>query len=109
MKITTGRIRSIFLYITLSIVFIFSVAKTADTDRLKKDVIPTFQSINLKIDARDTEYGGNVSMALTVKNPANSFIFHAEDMTLVDIVLSGKEGEISVTYESGEHGRTTLT
>ncbi len=89
--------------------FWLSVAKAADTERLKKDVIPTFQTINLKIDARETEYGGNVNMALTVKNAANSFIVHAEDITLIDIILSGKDGEISVSPELGEYGRTTLT
>jgi len=109
MKFTAGRISNLLLSSTLAIVFGQSVVNAADTERLKKDVVPTFQSINLKIDARETEYGGNVNMALTVKNPTNSFIIHAEDIMLVDIVMSGKDGEISVNYETGQHGRTTLT
>jgi len=101
------RVLSIAICLIISIRY--SAIYAADTERLKRDVIPTFQSINLKIDARETEYGGNVNMALTVKNQTSSFIFHAEEMTIVDLVLTGKDGEIKSSYASGENGRTTLT
>jgi len=81
----------------------------ADTERLKKDVVPTFESINLKIDPRETTYGGNVSIALSVKNETNSFIFHAEEIMIVDLILSGKQGEIKTSTAAGENGRITLT
>jgi len=99
------------IFITISIILTLGqiLGFASDTERLKKDVVPTFQTINLKIDSRETAYGGNVNMSLTVNNPASSFIFHAEDMTIVDLVLSGKEGEIKTTYAAGENGRTTLT
>ncbi len=109
MKVTTGRISRNFTIIAFSIVFGISTVKAADTERLKKDVIPVFQTINLKIDSRETAYGGNVNMTMLVKNPTNSFIFHAEDMSIVDVVMTGKNGEIKTTYVTGEHGRTTLT
>lgn len=98
-------------FITVSIILTIGqlVGLASDTERLKKDVVPTFQTINMKIDARETTYGGNVNMSLTVKNQTSSFIFHAEDMSIIDLVLSGKDGEIKTTYVAGENGRTTLT
>lgn len=97
--------------VPFSSVIFFSAAllNAADTERLKKDIVPTYQSINMKLDARETAYGGNVNIALTVKNQTNSFIFHAEDMTIVDVVLMSKDEEIKSTYAKGENGRITLT
>ncbi|MCH9024133.1 MAG: hypothetical protein IH931_02260 [candidate division Zixibacteria bacterium] len=81
----------------------------ADTIRLKKEVVPTFQAIDLKIDAREADYSGTVSIDLEVLNPTNEFIFHAEDIELNKVVLTGGEKELDYTLSTGEKGRVTLT
>ncbi len=109
MKFITNRTVCLLMSTAFVICFGFLNVMAADTERLKKDVVPVFQSINLKIDSRDSAYGGNVNINLSVKNPANTFIIHAEDITIVDLVFSGKDGEIAVTHQPGKNGRTTLT
>ena len=81
----------------------------ADTIRLKKEVVPTFQTIDLKIDAREADYSGTVSIDLEVLNPTNEFIFHAEDIELNKVLLTDGEKELDYTLSSGENGRVTLT
>ena len=64
---------SIFAVLAINLSAIFA----ADTIRLKIEVIPTFQAIDLKIDAREAEYSGTVSIDLEVINPTSDFIFYA--------------------------------
>ena len=46
--------------------------------RLGQDVVPTFQSIRLKIDADQKDYSGSVRIDLEVRKVATTFAFHAE-------------------------------
>ncbi|MEE8149413.1 MAG: hypothetical protein V3T75_03060, partial [candidate division Zixibacteria bacterium] len=87
----------------------FSPVLAADTIRLKKEVIPTFQTIDMKIDAREADYSGTVSIDLEVLNPTNEFIFHAEDIELNKVLLTIDEKELDYTLSTGENGRVTLT
>ena len=87
----------------------FSSLFAADTIRLKKEVVPTFQAIDLKIDAREADYSGTVSIDLEVFNPTNEFIFHAEDIELNKVLLTNGEKELDYTINRGEKGRVTLT
>ena len=81
----------------------------ADTIRLKKEVVPTFQTIDLKIDAREADYSGTVSIDLEVLNPTSEFIFHAEDIELNKVLLPSADKELDYTLTTGAKGRVTLT
>jgi alanyl aminopeptidase len=93
----------LFLAISFSSVF------AADTIRLKKEIVPTFQTINLKIDARETDFSGSVAIDLEVRQTTNGFIFHAEDIELNKVILRNDDTELDYTLEKGEKGRITLT
>ena len=92
--------------ISLSTIF------SADTIRLKKEVIPTFQAIDLKIDAREVDYSGTVSIDLAVLNPTNEFIFHAEDHFLapfcflksIKSIFTESLGRLALKTESERSG-----
>lgn len=77
--------------------------------RLDHKVVPVFQTIELVIDADKADYSGTVVIELQVNEPANSFRFHAESMTLDRIELSGPDGLIKTESESGGRGLVTLT
>ncbi|MCH7948346.1 MAG: M1 family peptidase, partial [candidate division Zixibacteria bacterium] len=96
---------AIFAVLAINLSAIFA----ADTIRLKKEVVPTFQTIDLKIDAREAEYSGTVSIDLEVLNPTSEFIFHAEDIELNKVLLTSAEKELDYTLTTGEKGRVTLT
>ncbi|MFQ5701930.1 MAG: M1 family metallopeptidase [Acidobacteriota bacterium] len=80
-----------------------------DPLRLGDAVVPTFESIHLVVDADKTDYRGAVAIDLKVKESTRSFRFHAEDMDLRKIVLTGPGGPIGVEQESGKIGLVTIT
>jgi alanyl aminopeptidase len=76
-------------------------AALADEPRLDPNVAPTSQSIELELDADQENYRGTVRVELRVKQPAREFLFHAEEMTLDRVELSGKSGPVALSVESG--------
>jgi len=108
MKLTSRRPKFIIQLTALIICINVCAGFAADTERLLKEVVPTFQTVNLKIDPRTESYEGNVSIMLTVNKTTNTFIFHAEDMSIVDLILSDKKGSVKAEHSAGEFGRTTI-
>ncbi|MGH8015254.1 MAG: M1 family metallopeptidase, partial [Candidatus Zixiibacteriota bacterium] len=109
MRFTAAKKLNIVLSAALINSVFFSLAAGADTDRLKRDIVPIYQTINLKIDPRLTSYTGNVSITLSVKNSTNTFIIHVEDITIEELILSSQDKQIQTDYTPGEYGRTTIT
>ena len=70
---------------------------TAEERRLDRSVAPTFQSIHLNLDANEVNYNGSVRIELAVETPAGSFYFHAAEMTLDRVALSGESGIIDIS------------
>ena len=78
---------------------LFPVASAAESSRLGDDVFPTFQSIELRLDADQLDYRGRVRIELTVAEPTRRFRFHSEGLELQSLVLEGPEGVVAASHE----------
>jgi len=74
----------------------------AEVLRLGTDVTPTFEAIELHLDADQTEYRGTATIELAVHKATRRVRFHARDMTLDRITLEGPQGAIEVHQRTGE-------
>ncbi|HEX6791021.1 MAG TPA: M1 family metallopeptidase [Candidatus Krumholzibacteria bacterium] len=82
----------------------------ADEPRLDPNVAPTSQAVELTLDSDQENYTGAVTIRLHVTKPAREFLFHAEEMTLDKVELSGAAGAIPVTVaEAGDRGTQKAT
>ena len=68
--------------------------------RLDTQVVPTFQSVTLRIDAGTTEYTGSTTVELRVRTATQSFRFHAEEIPITKLTLAGKGGPVAVEHQS---------
>jgi alanyl aminopeptidase len=74
-------------------------ASTAESTRLGRQVLPTFQSVALEVDADQADYRGSVRVTLEVLEPTDRFSLHARDMELGPLVLEGPGGPIETSHE----------
>ena len=82
----------------------------ADEPRLDPNVSPTFQAVDLNLDAEQENYHGSVRIELSVAQPARDFLFHAEEMTIDAATLTGSSGEIPITIsDAGDRGTRRAT
>jgi alanyl aminopeptidase len=81
---------------------VFTLAATgqAAAPRLGRDVIPTFQLIELRLDARQDGYEGTTRIELDVKRPTRTFFLHAEALDIGSITLSRSGEEVSCRYQA---------
>ncbi len=91
-------------FLALALLFLASNL-TAATLRLGTDVVPTSQSIMLTVDPRKDDFTGSVKVDLDVKKATSSFRFHAEDLTITSLDLSGAEA----SFAKGEEGTVLVT
>lgn len=85
-------------------------AAALEPNRLDPRVAPLSQSVDLRLDARQEKFGGSTRIALKVAAPTSSFRFHAQDLTLDPIVLSGADGKpVAVQVEPGADGMILAT
>ena len=80
-------------------------ARGAVYNRLDRDVVPTFESVRLKLDPTSPDYSGAVHIDLTVATPSASFRLYARAMDVIRVTLSGSGGPIEATFEGGEAGQ----
>src|SRR5439155_1532579 len=64
--------------------------------RLSRDAVPASESVELTLDPEQSDYRGRVTIALDVREPARELRFHARGMTLDDVSLRGRSGEVRV-------------
>jgi alanyl aminopeptidase len=69
-----------------------------EAGRLGRSVVPTFQAVELAVDAEQTDYSGTVRLTLEVREPTDHFSLHARDMTLESVSLQGPDGPVDTTY-----------
>jgi aminopeptidase N len=81
-------------------------ASAADT-RLDREVVPTFQSISLRVDADSLSYTGSTHIELKAQKPTQSFRFHARIVSLDKLRFSGPKGAIELTTTTGDKGLVT--
>ena len=77
----------------------------AATVRLGNDVVPLSEKVTLLLDPAKDEYSGSVTVELDVKKETQAFRFHAEDMTITSLSLTGMD----VTHAKGEDGTVLVT
>ncbi len=82
-----------------------AVGRAATNNRLDRDVLPTFESIRLKIDPSRPDYSGAVHIDLTVVTPTQSFRLYAVGLDVIKVTLIGPAGEIATRFEPGENGQ----
>jgi len=81
----------------------------AEEMRLDPNVAPTFQAIELNLDAQKTEYSGSVRIELQVKESTTTFRFHAEEMNLTRLELRDQKGPVDLVFGSGDNGLIYVT
>ncbi len=77
--------------------------------RLGTEVVPTFERIDLTLDARKPDYRGSVRIDLRVGRETSAIHFHAEGMTIATMNLRGPAGPVTLTWEVGPRGYVTAT
>jgi len=91
--------------LTLIAIANFAFAGTPNEPRLDPNVAPTHESIELNLDSNQDNYNGSVKIQLHVAKATREFLFHAEEMKLDKVELTGAGGAIPVTVaEAGDRG-----
>jgi alanyl aminopeptidase len=76
--------------------------------RLGRDVVPTFQRVQLRLDPDKRSYSGSVHVELKVASASDTIRFHAEGQKLARVTLRQGGDSVSVTRTTGDHGLQTL-
>lgn len=102
------RTACVALAVSLIVPWVFPSPAKASI-RLERDVVPTFEAVNLKLNADERTYTGSVRIDLNVVSAAKEFSFHAVDMDFSKMALSGAGGTIGITHEVGDRGLVTVS
>ena len=88
----------------------------AAVQRLGRQVVPTFESVRLTLDAAQPDYSGAVHVDLEVKEPVASFKFHALDVAIQKLELKALVGSagaagpiIEASHATEPLGMVTVT
>ncbi len=73
-------------------------AEAAAVPRLGHAVVPTFESIRLALDPAKPSYTGTVRIELSARERTGSFVFHARDVAIERLRLSGKAGDVPAAH-----------
>ncbi|MFQ5599848.1 MAG: M1 family aminopeptidase [Candidatus Krumholzibacteriia bacterium] len=100
--------------LTLAAVFVLApgaatLVRAEGGYRLGQEVVPTFQAITLRINAGEKDYDGSTHIELQVKETTRSFSFHAEEMPIHEVILTGKDGPVELEYGIGDHAMVEVT
>ncbi len=76
--------------------------------RLPHQVVPTEQSIRLRLDADQRDYTGSTEIALDVTEATSTFQFHSEGLTLTKLVLTQNNAANPTSFQAGELGIVTV-
>ena len=83
-------------------------ASSARAQRLPSDVVPTFESVRLRVDADTTDYSGSVHVELEVRQPTSKIQLDALGQKLEDVRLTAGGRPVTVRTTQGERGLLTL-
>jgi alanyl aminopeptidase len=95
------------VWVLVSIVVGVGVAGAENSWRLDANVRPTFEAIELKLDASQADYSGKVRIELEVSEPVDSFRFHAKGQTLTGWSFAGPAGPLELDLEQSDDGFVT--
>jgi alanyl aminopeptidase len=83
-------------------------APAAPNNRLARDVVPTFQSVRLKLDPSRPDYSGAVHVDLKVAAAASSFAFYAKNMDVIAVKLSNAAGVVQTSFVADPNGQVVV-
>ncbi len=72
--------------------------------RLSHDVVPTFESVELDLNATKADYAGKVHIDLDVRRAVDRFRLHSEGSRLTSVILTARGHTIAVTPSEVSHG-----
>jgi alanyl aminopeptidase len=84
-------------------------ARAAESGRLGHDIVPVSESVSLRLDPRQADYAGTVTIALEAKRPVAEFRLHAESLTVESITFEGGKAPGTPQWKSEDHGRLLVT
>jgi alanyl aminopeptidase len=79
--------------ISLSLLILTAIPVLAAPNRLGREVVPTSETITLKLDPRLDTYSGTAVFELDVKKSVPTFSLHAEEMKIGKITIDGVEAK----------------
>src|ERR1044071_9153610 len=82
-----------------------TLASAAEPGRLPEGVRPTFEAISLDLDPKKADYTGSVRVELEVEAPLSTFAFHAEEMEVTSLKLSGAAGPVAAGHKPAAYGQ----
>jgi alanyl aminopeptidase len=98
-------LRAAICVLLLTVTAKFAFAAAPNEPRLDPNVAPTAESVELNLDSNQDNYNGSVKIQLHVAKATREFLFHAEEMKLDKVELTGAAGAIPVTIsEGGDRG-----
>jgi len=86
-----------------------SASVAAANIRLDSSVTPVFEDVTLDLNSDQKDYSGTVRIELRVRQTTSEFQFHAEEMVLDRVELTGKKGPVDLTIEDGDEGLRMVT
>jgi alanyl aminopeptidase len=76
--------------------------------RLDKVVVPTAESVTLKLDADQPEYSGSVRIELKASAAADSFQLNVRNLKIATLSLASSAGAVPATYHDAPFERITV-
>lgn len=76
--------------------------------RLDPRAAPTAQRVRLRLDPASTTYSGSTTIDLTLSEPTDEILFHAEGQAFDDLTLTGPDGEVEVEVAREDQGVVRL-
>jgi cytosol alanyl aminopeptidase len=92
-----------------ALLLLSAVASADDAGRLPAGVRPTFEAVTLDLDPGQAGYTGSVRVELEVEAPLSTFAFHAEEMEITSLSLSGAAGKVAARHAPAAHGQHAVT
>jgi len=91
--------------LTAALALAASGAGAASDNRLDRNVVPTFESLKLKLDPLRPDYTGAVHIDLHVAATTGAFTLYAERMDVISVRLSNASGAVTSVNETGPNGQ----
>ena len=83
-------------------------AGAALNNRLERDVVPTFESLKLKLDPSRPDYSGAAHIEIHVARATDTFRLYAKDMDVIAVRLSNAAGELKIEAQPGPNDQLVV-
>src|SRR5262245_849127 len=77
-------------------------------NRLERDVVPTSESLKLKLDPSRPDYSGAAHIEIHVAKATDTFRLYAKDMDVISVRLSNAAGELKTEAQPGPNDQLVV-